>query len=178
MLGQHSPGATWPTGEFTNASVGEAHACAVLTTGTIHCSVENFSGQTDAPAGTFTALSAGGSHSCGLRSDGSVTCWGGNWHRQTDSPAGTFTTVSAGNPAIVWIAHRPHHPMLGTLRQCPTGEFIAVSAGIIPGTLSVVGDSHSCGLRTDGTIQCWSVTSGEELPKPAGEFTAVTAGDE
>ena len=38
------------------------------------------------------------------------------------------------------------------------------------------GGGHSCGLRTDGTIECWGSNSYGEGDAPAGRFGAVSAG--
>ena len=45
-------------------------------------------------------------------------------------------------------------------------SFIAISAG----------NSHSCGLRTDGTIECWGRNRDGQADAPGGSFSAVNAG--
>ena len=45
--------------------------------------------------------------------------------------------------------------------------FIAVSAGGL----------HTCGLRGDGTVECWDGNFNEELGSPSGRFSAVTSGE-
>ena len=37
------------------------------------------------------------------------------------------------------------------------------------------GGTHSCGLRTDGTIECWGNNDYGQATPPGGQFTAVTA---
>ena len=49
----------------------------------------------------------------------------------------------------------------------PSGTFQAVTAG----------GFHSCGLRTDGTAQCWGYNGFGQTDAPTGAFTAITAGD-
>ena len=50
----------------------------------------------------------------------------------------------------------------------PDNTFTAISAG----------PDHTCGLRTDGTAQCWGSNGNGETDAPDGmTFTAVTAGD-
>ena len=122
------------TGSFSAVSAGVGHSCGLRTDRTIACWGNNDSGQTDAPAGSFWAVGAGDSHTCGLRIDDRITCWGSNEHGQTNAPSGWFGR---------------HHRLLG--RQLiwagrrPSGVFEAVTAGT----------SHSCGLRTDGVVECW-----------------------
>ena len=53
-----------------------------------------------------------------------------------------------------------------TVFSAAGASFIAVSAG----------DSHSCGLRTDGTIECWGANRDGETDAPGGSFSAVSAG--
>ncbi len=48
----------------------------------------------------------------------------------------------------------------------PTGTFTQVSAG----------GSHSCAVRTDGTVACWGNTNGGRATPPSGTFTQVSAG--
>ena len=39
------------------------------------------------------------------------------------------------------------------------------------------GRSHSCALRTDGTIACWGYNTDEQADNPNGEFSAVSVGN-
>ena len=51
-------------------------------------------------------------------------------------------------------------------QQPPDSQFSAVTAGWY----------HSCGLRTDNTIQCWGRNHVGQTGSPDGQFSAVTAG--
>ena len=53
-----------------------------------------------------------------------------------------------------------------TVFSAAGASFIAVSAG----------DYHSCGLRTDGTIECWGNNRDGKTDAPGGSFNAVSAG--
>ena len=46
------------------------------------------------------------------------------------------------------------------------GSFLSVSAG----------GSHSCGLRADGTVECWGRDDYGQAAAPDGEFLSVSAG--
>ena len=48
----------------------------------------------------------------------------------------------------------------------PKGRFTSVSAG----------GSHTCGVRTDGTIDCWGLDLYGEASPPEGQFASVSAG--
>jgi alpha-tubulin suppressor-like RCC1 family protein len=48
----------------------------------------------------------------------------------------------------------------------PADTFSQVSAG----------DSHTCGLKTDGTVACWGFNGNSQATPPAGTFSQVSAG--
>ena len=45
-----------------------------------------------------------------------------------------------------------------------------------PATAIAAGHFHSCGIRTNGTVQCWGHNSYGEARPPSGQFTAIAAG--
>ena len=155
---------------------------------TITCWGNNLYGQTDAPGDVFTDISAGSGHLCGIKTDGTITCWGNNLYGQTDAPGGCSppsqperpicvgskptapspagATTSTGKPMRLGGVHRHlsrsvpfvrdqnrrHHHLLGQqplrANRCAWGVFTAISAG----------GSASCGIKADGTAQCWDWT--------------------
>ena len=78
-----------------------------------------------------------------------------------DTTAGTNTATETTEPGET-----------GMTDGASSGSFIAVSAG----------STHSCGLRSDGTVTCWGSNTdrnGNEAGQtdaPAGSFTTVSAG--
>lgn len=98
-------------GVASRLSVGRAHSCVVLTTGTVRCWGDNGSGQlgdgttqqrsvpTDVVlmSSTAVSVSAGGDHTCVVTSNGHVQCWGGNDYGQL----GNGTTTSSLLPVTV-----------------------------------------------------------------------------
>ena len=48
----------------------------------------------------------------------------------------------------------------------PGGEFVSVSAGVW----------HTCGVRTDGSVECWGDDDSGQATPLAGEFVSVSAG--
>ena len=51
-------------------------------------------------------------------------------------------------------------------RSMPPGEFVSVSAGL----------GHTCGVRTDGSVECWGGDEWGQSTPPPGEFASVSAG--
>jgi VCBS repeat-containing protein len=50
-----------------------------------------------------------------------------------------------------------------------------VAEGVVAGSVDA-GESHSCGVRTDGTLACWGWDFYGQADPPAGTFTSVSAG--
>ena len=160
-----------PSGTFTAITAGGFHSCGLRTDGTAQCWGHNNDGQTNAPTGTFTAITAGGFHSCGLRTDGTAQCWGNNSSGQTDAPDRCVHRHHNRRVPFVWAQNRRHRPMLG--QQQRRSNRCAHKVRSPP---SQPATSHSCGLRTDGTAQCWGNNNDGQTDAPTGTFTAITAG--
>ena len=78
---------------LTQFSLGDTHACGVLTDQTLLCWGGNLSGQASPPPGTFLSVSAGGSFTCGVAASGLVSCWG----NIAVPPSGVFQSIAAGS---------------------------------------------------------------------------------
>jgi alpha-tubulin suppressor-like RCC1 family protein len=122
----------------TAIAAGYAHACAVLSSGTVQCWGLNSNDQlgngttasssepvTVSGVSDAIAVATGWDYTCALLSGGTVQCWGNNKYGQL----GNGTTASSPEPVTV----------LGV------SGAIAVAAG----------RSHACALLTGGTVQCW-----------------------
>ena len=154
--------ATPPAGSFGALAIGHAHACGLRTDGRVVCWGTNDFGQTDTPDGVFTAIAADVLHSCGIRTDRSIECWGTTYFTP---PAGAFTSLTAWCAITVGGTVKCHE----WFQKPPDGRFTALSSG---------GIFYTCGLRDNGTVDCWDKTySGESTP-PGGRFTAVASGEE
>ena len=175
-----------PATGFSAVSAGQTHSCAIRAgSGAIECWGSNDEGQGDAPAGRFTAVSAGNFHTCAIRESGAIECWGENSDGATGAPPGEFRTVSAGfnhtcglresrviecwgsNQNWQWNEETESmEPVYAGKIDAPPGEFRAVSAS----------GSYTCGLRSNGAIECWGDTDYGQADAPAGSFSAVSAG--
>src|SRR3989442_5812771 len=76
---------------------------------------------------TPTAVAGGGFHACMRLPDGTVQCWGRNNFGQLGNGDGNLADSSL--PVAV--------------------------TGLTTATRVVTGDSHTCALLADGTVQCW-----------------------
>jgi cysteine-rich repeat protein len=124
--------------------------CGLLLDGTARCWGRTGSSiYPSVPAtGAFTSISAGDSHACGLRADGTVACWG-----RTCAPYVYMNFT-------VWTCTT----FTGT-RETPGGEFLQVAAG----------DTHVCGVRLDGSAECWGGNPDYNQP-PAGVLERIEPG--
>ncbi|MXY10155.1 MAG: hypothetical protein F4Z00_07995 [Acidimicrobiaceae bacterium] len=109
------------------------------------------------------------------------------------APAG-FTDVAEGPHAASINALAAAGITAGCVREplqyCPAdgvtrgqmASFVARAMGVIesPADVRVSGIDagwwHSCGLRVDGSIDCWGSNPFGQADAPAGEFSALTAG--
>ncbi|MEM8707553.1 MAG: hypothetical protein AAGE98_13905 [Actinomycetota bacterium] len=158
-------------------TVGQDHACAVLSTGYVKCWGGNGQGQlgvgdtedrgddpnemgdelpfVDLGTGrTATAISAGFSHTCAIRDDGSVVCWGDNSLGQLG--AGLDPAIDVGDD---------------------DGEMgDALTAVALPDDAIVIesGWLHSCAIVTGGDLYCWGINGFGQL----GQGNKTTLGDD
>ncbi len=91
-------------------------------------------------------------------------------------PARAFATVGAptSGPAATEEAATPRSEPAASVPSAddgdvtpPSGEFASVS----------VGDAHACGIRQDGTVECWGPGfKDDRVAPPSGEFASVSVG--
>ena len=82
---------------------------------------------------------------------------------------GPHATIRAVTPIAAHAEPQPEDPGSGPGSGnggVSSARFVAVSAG----------SSHSCGLRTDGSVTCWGHNVWGQASVPVGEFVAVSAG--
>lgn len=172
-------------GDVRSISAGDAHSCALLTTGRVRCWGENNHGQLglnlssstrvgdgtapsiiaagDVPVGgDVAAISAGGFHTCALLTNGKVRCWG----QGTDGELGFNNTADVGLDT---------GPTIATAGDVPIGaDAVAISSGF----------DHTCALLANAKVRCWGLgdfgrlgyNSGSRVGNGVGP-SIITAGD-
>lgn len=130
----------------------------------------------------WSMLSAGALHTCGIATDGprpTLYCWGDNFHQQINArPA--FATLGdpilwaptfAGDPFdLLWVSAGRWHTCIVRARgaltlTCRGADLDRQLGRNVFGTFTQVsaGDAHTCGLRPDGTIECWGRNDAGQL---------------
>jgi alpha-tubulin suppressor-like RCC1 family protein len=139
----------------TAVSTGNVHTCALLTGGTVECWGSQPALGNGTAAGLddcgglpcsmkpvpvvgltgATAIAAGASHTCALVSGGTVQCWG-------DNGSGELGDGTQLSPQIAPVAVKG---LSGTV------------------TALSLGDSHTCALLSDSTVECWGYNYSGQL---------------
>ena len=173
---------------FITVSAGRTHTCGIRESGEMRCWGANQYGASVHPQGReFTAVSANRFYTCGLlRDSGEIECFGQIPNSPMHiPPAGSFSAVAVGGDAYACgIAET-----LGTVAPdtSPSGEIECWGANYYVNTNTPAGSDftavsagfkHACGLRENGTIECWGDIDQDwgQTNAPAGRFTAVSIG--
>jgi len=134
------------------------------------------------------AVTAGGGHTCALQADGALRCWGlnvvgelgdgtsggtsrtpivvagsvaGISGRDVAAGAGYSCAARASGAAACWGLNRN-----GELGDGTTARRLApVEVDVLTDTVAIATGhfSHSCAVRADGEVHCWSVNSNGQL---------------
>ena len=100
----------------------------------------------------FPQVTAGDWHSCGIQSSGKVVCWGSN----EDFPLGPDSSVDLDNGRFVGQS------------MPPDGIFHQITAGA----------AYTCGVKTNGDVECWGSNDEGQASPPKGSFLQVSLGAE
>jgi alpha-tubulin suppressor-like RCC1 family protein len=164
-----------PAGErFTKVITGDHHSVGLREDGTAigwgfglalsaECNAECiYSRAVQPPAGVvFTDLVAGEDYTCGQHEDGTLDCWGDQPFGVHDTWPGAYTqgTMTGGRYAACAI--RPDNTPecwgdnFDAHQRPPMGErFIQITMGF----------DHSCGMREDNSVICWTGDDVDRTP--------------
>lgn len=148
---------------------------------------------------TFTEISAGLEHACALDTDGKAWCWGNNTYGQLGNDEQvvvmgepvpvevvgglTFRQISAGRDATCAITPADELYCWGDNEIGQFGDGAGAPSLQVPHPVRAgggmrfrdiaVGESHVCGLTTDGVAYCW----GQDYKGEMGTGTAGVADD-
>jgi alpha-tubulin suppressor-like RCC1 family protein len=143
-------------------SVGETHACALLSDHTVVCWGDNsqrqLGGSTPpssvAPVAVpsisgATALAAGSSHTCALLGGGVVQCWGSNIYGQLAGTFGASAVVSGFTHSCALVSG-------GAVCCWGQNDHFQLNSSAVTGAVALsAGGSHTCAAFADGSVQCW-----------------------
>ena len=177
LYGETAP----PEGPFVAVSAGMRLSCGLRPGGEAECWGYDGWWLHSPPPGPFTAVTAGNGSACALRPDGEPACWGRR--RGGPYPEGRFEMFSLSEHACglrrdggVVCADKPdswpdRHEYV--IHEPEFAIFAPGAARDGPFTSFDGRHSHFCGLRADGTVDCWSSEDDWQAVSPAGRFTAI-----
>jgi len=158
--------------EVASIGVGDSHACAVSTSGSLKCwganalgslGLGDTSARGDAagemgddlpivPVGAVAAVGGGSGFTCARNTAGKVKCWGGN----ANGELGLVPSSPIGD--------QPAEAIPYVFLQSPNGNDF-------PLTKLYVGFGHSCALTASGTLRCWGDNGdGEDGTDTSGAY--------
>jgi alpha-tubulin suppressor-like RCC1 family protein len=141
---QEGTGAT----DWARVSAGDKHTCAIKTNGTLFCWGDNEDGmlgnnsnkdshvpvQESAGATDWARVSASNNHTCAIKTNGMLFCWGNNEYGQLGNNSTTNSLVPVQESTAAT-------------------DWANLSAG----------GSHTCAIKTNGTLFCWGYNSQGEF---------------
>ncbi len=188
-----------PDSQFKSVHAGYGNStCGIRNDGTIQCWGWGMGETLNMPKGKFIDIAHTRRDSCGLLIDGNIRCWDYGYSMALNKtsfyePEGQFTSISGSSSNLLGlycgvsidntiVCWNSNGYTLWPLYNYSGGEFMEVSTS----------DLHTCGLREDGTVECWKKDAisttfirdddrtyeyfFKELNAPEGRFTAVSTG--
>ena len=145
-----------PSDEVSGLDAG-GFLCGLDAGGTVKCwgKYEDYRPSVERPTGTFVKVGVGSAHACVIDGDGALSCWGDDDYGQTDAPDGSFIDVDGGNRFTCSVATSGAVQCFGDYGGAPSGgdfESLCVNA------------ENACGVRSDGSIECWGTGTGYGEP--------------
>jgi hypothetical protein len=169
----HGAQPPWTT-PLVSLDSGTCEYCGLDASGALSCWGCREDLSQDAPSGSFELVSVSLWAACAAPASGPIQCWGQHWEGGADpdswgQPEAPVLDLSVSRTTGCALMPDQTIACFGSDSiTAPSGTFIVIEAGEY---------GHHCGLRTDGTVDCW----GDELytvisDVPAGVFIDITAG--
>jgi hypothetical protein len=154
-------------GPFTALAVQGEAACGIRPSGRLRCWGDDFYELTTPPAGTFTDVVMQDDEACALATDGHIECWGRAFFDHAPV-AGVFTQLERHSDNLCTL------DMAGKI-ACHDSSAERYESEYGPGTYTTfsVGGSHVCGIKSDGSVECFDDDSIGRLPPPVGPWVEV-----
>jgi alpha-tubulin suppressor-like RCC1 family protein len=176
--------------DWARVEIGEISACALKTSGAIHCWGANDNGRLGttianpvlspapiAAGSSFTDFAVGAGSECGVRSDGRLLCWGNSnipgVTNDTPTPVDAATDWVEVRLGIGYLCARKTNGTVWCMGQNGRGE---VGNGTLQNVLTITqvgadadwqtiaaASSTSCAAHADGTVECWGDGNGGML---------------
>lgn len=153
---------TGDTGEalsWVQVAPGEVGTCALRSDGKVECwGRETMS---DVPEGTFTQVAVGGDGACALDAEGVATCWYPvESCGVTMEPLTSFSKIDGGFVHYCGLSSEDGSiECWGAGEGCATHDFGQAESRSGPFVDVSAGQYVTCGLRTNGTTECWGLTA-------------------
>ena len=160
---------------FNVVSAGWDYSCGITVDGELLCwgdKADDYIMGLESATGEYVDVDTASLYMCAVRSDGGVQCW--DSAGEMDVPAGDFVSVSAdictcalgsdGQVTCWWNTDDEYD-----YGQCdpPDSEFMEIG----------LGSFHACGLRTDGSLECWGDWGSGTTDAPGGtNFVDIAVG--
>jgi len=186
--------------DAVDVEVGGAHACALTSSGAVHCWGDDARDQLGGGAPVpglppVRALSAGEQHTCAVAATGEVWCWGGNAQGQlgrdetsaTLPPgpvvflqdavgiaAGGFHScaVRRGGEVVCWGDNL--NGQLGDGSR--TRSSVVVAPRAVEGVVQLAaGFGHTCAVTRSGALWCWGASDRGQLGTPSKQDQLLPA---
>lgn len=170
-------------GPVQSIALGGSQSCALLEDETIQCWGEDRFNPTQFPRGVASLQVAAG-HACALLNSGSVQCWGGNLYGQL----GDGATDDSDEPVVVEGLSNVQALSLGLNHTCALltdatlqcwgenrlgelGNGTGISNLLPQAVVRLAGDvrtvfagnTFTCALLREGTVQCWGANFATQL---------------
>jgi alpha-tubulin suppressor-like RCC1 family protein len=168
--GGENAAAAPPDGQFRTLTMTDFDVCGLTSDGVARCTGERVETHLQArEPGYYLAIALNPWCGCGIRANARLLCESAN-NCGAEGLTGTLRSLSPSATRPEWCAIQTNGSAVcsGMLAELspPPGTFLEVSTG----------HAFVCGVRSNGTLECWGRNDADKATPPEGVFTGVTAG--